>query len=132
MFTIEIGSYRREDQSSIIDARVASVEPNFKTLGDLEKKELSIYVTRPLVEWISGIYVFANDYMVAGQTSDVFVLLDHGPLDPWPEPLTEEEQAVPWVVVLLRISDPPAWMPRELARTGWNLDFSQYTPPKNS
>src|SRR5271165_2682450 len=44
--------------------------------------------------------------------------------------LTDAESAVPWVCLSLKIPNPPAWMPLGLARTGWSLEFSRYTPQK--
>lgn len=72
----------------------------------------------------------ANDYVMAGAESQMFFPLDLGPLEPWPEALTSEEQKIPWLCVMLKILEPPEWMPRELARQGWGLDFSNFTPYK--
>jgi hypothetical protein len=102
----------------------------YRTLGELDKQYLSIYITKPLFELVSSIYVIANDYILAGADSEFFVPLDMSPLVSWPESLSETEASVPWVVVMLKIPDPPPWMIPELARTGWDLDFSHYTPPK--
>jgi len=102
----------------------------YRTLGDLDGQHLSIYVTKPLLELVSGIYVVANDYVLAGADSEFFVPLDMGTLVPWPEPLTEAEASVPWVTVMLKIPNPPSWMIPELARTGWDVNFSHYTPQK--
>lgn len=102
----------------------------YRTLGDLDRQHLSIYVTKPLLEFVSSIYVVANDYVLAGADSKFFVPLDMGTLVPWPEPLTEAEASVPWVTVMRKIPNPPSWMIPELARTGWDVNFSHYTPQK--
>ncbi len=102
----------------------------YRTLGDLDGQSLSIYMTKPLLEFVLGIYVVANDYVLASADSDSCVTLDMGPLVPWPEPLSEAEASVPWVTVMLKIPNPPSWMIPELARTGWDLKFNHYTPRK--
>jgi len=102
----------------------------FKTIGDLDRKDLSIYVTKTLYDAIAGIYFIANDYVMAGAEAQMFFPLDSVPLEPWPEELTPEEQAIPWLCVMLKILEPPEWMPGELARQGWGIDFSNFTPPK--
>jgi hypothetical protein len=102
----------------------------FKTLGDLDRKDLSIYVTKPLYDAIAGIYFVANDYVMAGAEAQMFSPLDSAPLALWPEALTPEEQEIPWLCVMLKSMEPPAWLPQELARQGWGLDFSNFTPQK--
>lgn len=102
----------------------------FKTLGDLDKKKLSIYVTKPLYDVIAGIYFIANDYVIAGAEAEMFFPLDLDSLEPWPEAPTPEEQEIPWLCVMLKIPEPPEWTPPALARQGWGLDFSNFTPSK--
>lgn len=102
----------------------------YRTLKDLDGRRMSIYVTKPLFDLTAGIYFIANDYIIAGADAEYFIPLDVSPLMVWPEPLSEVEKQVPWVVVTLKIVDPPEWMNPELARTGWNLEFSTYTPQK--
>jgi len=102
----------------------------YKTLGDLDQRCMAIYVTKPLLDLTSGIYVMANDYCIAGTIAEHFVPLEIGPSATWPEPLSETETQVPWVGIALRIEHPPDWMNPELARTNWSLDFSKVTPEK--
>lgn len=104
----------------------------FRTLGDLDKKHLSIYVTKPLFDMTTAIFVTANDYIISSAGAEHFIPLDGCPLTDWLEPLSETEEQVPWVVITLKIVNPPEWMNPELARTGWGLDFSKYTPEKNT
>jgi hypothetical protein len=80
----------------------------------------------------TAIFVTANDYIIASAGAEHFVPLDGCPLTDWLEPLSEKEEQVPWVVITLKIVNPPEWMNPELARTGWGLDFSKYTPEKNA
>lgn len=102
----------------------------YRTLGDLEKRDMSVYLTKPLFDLVRGIYVTANEYIIQGASDEYFVPMDMAPLVKWPETLSDEEMGVPWVTVALKITDPPDWMPTDLARTGWSLDFSRYTPEK--
>jgi hypothetical protein len=102
----------------------------YKTLGDLDQRHMSIYVTKPLFDLTASIFVIANDYIIAGADAEYFIPLDMGPLVDWPEPLSETEVQVPWIIVMLKIVNPPEWMNPELARTGWDLAFSKYTPEK--
>jgi len=102
----------------------------YKTLGDLDQRHMSIYVTKPLFDLTAGIFVIANDYIIAGADAEYFTPLNIGPLVDWPEPLSETEAQVPWITVMLKIMNPPEWMNPELARTGWDLTFSKYTPEK--
>ena len=102
----------------------------YKTLGDLDQRHMSIYVTKPLFDLTAGIFVIANDYIIAGADAEYFIPLSMDPLADWPEPLSETEAQVPWVTVMLKIVNPPEWMNPELARTGWDLAFSEYTPEK--
>lgn len=104
----------------------------YKTLGNLDQRHMSVYLTKPLFDLTATIYVIANDYIIAGADAEYFIPLEHGPLMSWPEPLSEAEAQVPWVTVTLKIIDPPEWMNPELARTGWDLDLSRYTPMKTS
>lgn len=102
----------------------------YKTLNDLDHKNLSIYVTEPLLNLTSGIYVAVNDYWIAGAPAEHFVPLEVPPLFDLPEPLSQTEMQVPWVTITLKIQNPPAWMNPALARKGWGLDFSIFTPEK--
>jgi len=100
----------------------------FEKIGDLEDRDLAVYVTKPLYDQIAGIYVTANNLIISAAEAERFIPLNFSPLVDWPEALTKGEAAIPWVTVALKIHDPPAWMPPELARTSFKIDFSEYTP----
>jgi hypothetical protein len=102
----------------------------FGTLGDLDQKILSIFVTVNVFDKIAAVYASANEYWIAGAPASMFFKLDAQPLESWPEPLLESEAAEPWVEVMLKIEDPPDWMPIELARQGWGIDFRSDIPVK--
>ena len=104
----------------------------YRTLGDLDKRCMAIYVTKPLLDLTAAIFVMANDYFIAGAAAESFIPLNIAPLVDWPEPLSETEAQVPWLCITLKIENPPAWMIPELARTSWDLDFSKYTPQKKA
>jgi len=99
------------------------------TLGDLDQRHLFVYVTKPLLNQISGIGVQANEYLLAFAEKEHLVPIDIAPPTPWPEPLTETEGAVPWIELLLKTDGsslpPPAWPTKN-----WYLDFSASPPSK--
>lgn len=99
------------------------------TLGDLDQRHLFVYVTKPLLDRISGIGVQANEYVLVFAEKERLVPIDIAPPTPWPEPLTQMEQAVPWIELLLKADGsslpPPAWPTKN-----WYLDFSASTPSK--
>ena len=102
----------------------------FRTFGDLDRKSLSIFLTASLLEKVAGIYLTANEYWIAGAPAEIFVQLDSQPLASWPEPLLEPEAAERWICVMLKMENPPDWIPIELARQGWGIDFRETMPIK--
>jgi hypothetical protein len=102
----------------------------FRTLGDLDRKSLSIYVTSNLIDKVAAIYVSANEYWIAGAPAEMFVQLDFQPLAAWPEPLLEDESTERWVCVMLKMENPPEWIPVDAARQGWGIDFRETMPIK--
>jgi hypothetical protein len=88
----------------------------FKTLGNLDGLSLSMYMTKPLFEQMSRVALIANDYVIVNEPVDNLYIRDEPKLVPWLEELSMDQQSVPWGIVL--------------CRTGWNLNFSQYTPMK--
>ena len=102
----------------------------FRTLADLDRKSLSIYVTESLLDKIAGLYVSANEYWLAGAPAEMFVPLDAPPLAGWPEPLAASEADQQWKSILVKMENPPEWIPTELARQGWGIDFREAMPIK--
>jgi hypothetical protein len=102
----------------------------FHTLSDLDRKSLSIYITENLLDKIAAIYVSANEYWLAGVPSEMFVPLDVPPLAAWPEPLSDLEANQQWKSILVKMENPPEWIPAELAREGWGVDFRGTMPIK--
>ena len=103
----------------------------FVTLGSLDQRWLSVYVTKPMLEQIARIGLIFNDYLVAGHAVDDFVILEGGPLVQWRDALSEAENAVPWVNVMIRNPHPVVNLPGA-ERKGWSLRFDDYTPEKIS
>ena len=101
----------------------------FATLGSLDQRWLSVYVTKPMLEQIVGIGLIFNGYLVAGHAADDFVILDGGPLAEWRGSLSEAEKAVPWVTVMIKNTEPLFDLPGA-DRKGWSLKFDEYTPEK--
>jgi hypothetical protein len=101
----------------------------FATLGSLDQRWLSVYITKPMLEQIAGIGLIFNDYVVAGHSADDFVILDGGPLAEWRGPLSETEKVVPWVTVMIKNLEPLFDLPGA-DRKGWSLKFDEYTPEK--
>lgn len=99
------------------------------TLGDLDQRHLFVYVTKPLLDRISGIGVQANEYLLAFAEKEHLVPIDIAPPTPWPEPLTETERTVPWIELLLK-ADGPSLPPPAWPTKNWYLDFSVSTPSK--
>ena len=99
----------------------------FPTIGSMDSRFVSVFVTRPLYEAISGIGLHAGDYLLTASHVDNLEFAEQGPLAVWPEPLTDAERAVPWVKLRLRRdqSEPPWKWPRS-----WSLDFSNFTPQR--
>lgn len=102
----------------------------FHTLADLDRKSLSIYVTENLLDKVAAIYISANEYWLAGAPSEMFVPLDAPPLAAWPEPLSDSEVNQQWKSILVKMENPPQWIPAELAREGWGIDFRGAMPIK--
>jgi len=90
----------------------------FATLGSLDQRMLSVYVTKPMLEQIAGIGLVFNDYLIAGHSADDFVILESAPVAEWRGPLSEAEVAVPWVTVMLKNPEPLFDLPGA-DRKGW-------------
>jgi len=103
----------------------------YLNIGDFDQRIINVYITKPLVEAFDGIGLVANDYLLTYVDKPHLVIKEMDPLFEWPEELTEEEKAVPWVTLLIKGDDPslppPAWPTRS-----WELKFSEHTPQKMS
>jgi hypothetical protein len=101
----------------------------FPTLGSLDQRWLSVYITQPLLGQISGIVLIVNGYMVAGHSAQELTALEHAPLIDWPDDLSEAERLVPWATLMIKNPQPMFELPGA-DRKGWSLQFDEYTPTK--
>jgi hypothetical protein len=99
----------------------------YPTMASLEGRQVWVFVTRPLFDALNGIGLRAGDYLLTGSHIDDLEAETREPLASWPEPLTEAERAVPWV--MLRAKREPDQHPM-FCRQAWSLDFSKFTPEK--
>ena len=102
----------------------------FKTLGELDEREMKLYMTKPLFEKISNVTLIANDYVIAQATRENFVTRDIPPPFSWPDVIKEEEEKIAWTTVLLKDPKYPDIEPAWHAWLPWILKFSAYTPQK--
>lgn len=99
----------------------------YPTLAALEGRKVWVFVTRPLFDALAGIGLRAGGYLLTGSHIDDLEAEAREPLVSWPEPLTEEERAVPWVMLRGRreVDQHPMLWPQ-----AWSLDFANFTPEK--
>jgi hypothetical protein len=100
----------------------------FSTLSNLERKIVTLWVSKPLLAYVESIFLIVNGYVLAGGYKEQLRIREEGPLPQWLETLTDEEAKSPWVTVLQRMHDPET--PPGLDFSPWYLDFSQSTPLK--
>lgn len=84
----------------------------FLTIGDFDRKTVSLYVTKPLFEMIKEISFIIDDYVLLAFDLDEINPENESPLTSWPEELTVEEQKIPWISIF----------------SFGGFDFSAYTP----
>ncbi len=105
----------------------------FQTLDDLDKQEIAVFLTEPLIGKISELSVIGNGYILISKKADVFKVSDATPVGEWSQPLSEAQQAIPWRIVYIR--DPSAWRTKPFndpeAPGPWLIDFSENTPAKS-
>jgi hypothetical protein len=99
----------------------------YPTIASLEGRMMWVFVTPALFGVLAGIGLVAGDYVLTGPHVDDLEAEAFEPLVPWPEPLTEAERAVPWLMLRGKLqADQPPW----LRPKAWSLDFSKFTPHK--
>jgi hypothetical protein len=85
----------------------------FGTMGDFDRKTFSIYITESFFDKINEISLFVNDYVLFSVELNKTNPRNSAPIEAWPEPLSEEERQIPWVIL-----------------TYSSFNFSDYTPTK--
>lgn len=108
----------------------------FKTISDLDDRYVQVYVTELLLKHIAAIHFVVNNYVLFSEPSVALVRMQGSPLVRWPAPLNANEEAIPWVTLMLKGTDypryekegeSPDWFPSNLYRP-WMLSFDKYTP----
>jgi hypothetical protein len=109
--------------------------PSYKTLEDINGKELYIFVTESLANKISEVSFQVNNWELFSVKADRLVFPDDKPIAPWFLPLSKQEQAVAWKSVNVRFDEPlpPAIAARFKGQNPgwtWSLDFGLLHPKK--
>jgi hypothetical protein len=99
----------------------------YPTMGSLDSRTMWVFVTRPLFEVMAAIGLEAQGYLLSSAQADELEVEQREPLTTWPEPLSNDEMQVPWVMLRAKRNqnDPPWRWPQS-----WSLDFSKFTPEK--
>jgi len=97
----------------------------FTTLGDLDRKDIDVYVTEPLVARIAQLGLLANGYWLVLLPITAFTISERQPFVNWPDQLSPEEREIKWMRLALRNDQPGPYTERRFF-----TDFDQYTPPK--
>jgi hypothetical protein len=103
--------------------------PCCKTLEDLNRKILSVYITKNLKDKISEFSFAVNNYEFIAQKADALVFDNRKPVISWFMPLSATEKAVQWNQMFLKPT-------KELAKqfpnvvVDWTLDFEIINPKK--
>jgi len=111
-------------QTSAHELRAGGRRP-YPTLAAMDDSTMWVFVTRPLFEQIEGIGLVAQGYILTAANAEDLEAEDTNPSVTWPEPLTEHESKVPWV--LLQAKREPGSAPWTWPRS-WPLAFSKFTP----
>jgi hypothetical protein len=123
--TVEIGGWTAKQLAGWVS--LVGRGP-FSTLSNLERKIVTLWVTKPLLPCVESIFLIVNDHAIAGGSQEQLRVREEGPSPTWLETLTDEEEKIPWVTILQRMHDPGR--PPGLDFSPWYLDFSRSTPPK--
>lgn len=105
--------------------------PTLKTVEDLNRKVLHIYVTAPLIDKISEISFTVNNYQLVSGKIDSLMFTEDKPSVGWFKPLSNDERAVQWRGVFQKATGEIAKTlgVREVA-VQWSLDFGVIDPKK--
>jgi hypothetical protein len=85
-------------------------------LGDLSGAQLVFFANRKLAEFVEGIFVIANEYVVWSAERAELTFDKHDHVTNWPCKFTDKELSDPWVRIM---SGGPG-----------RVDFSRYTPQR--
>lgn len=105
--------------------------PSYKTLEDLNRKVLLIYVTAPLIDKISEISFIVNNYELISAKADSILFTTDKPSVNWFMSLSKTEKAIQWRGVFAKPTEEIAKMLGAIeVKVMWSLDFALITPKK--
>jgi hypothetical protein len=95
--------------TQLVDTLELSVDlynqiPFYKTLEDLNRKYLYIFVTAPLTDKIAEVSFVANNWELVSATPDILKFTVDRPIVPWFVPLPSVDKSIEWRGVYLRES----------------------------
>lgn len=101
--------------------------PSYKTLEDLNRKYLYVFITAPLVDKINEVSFEANNWELISAKDEILEFIADRPIAPWFLPLSAAEKEIEWRGVYLKDLGgiaktlPPDKRPTVLI---WSLDFA--------
>jgi hypothetical protein len=114
----------------------------FSTIAELDNQTVNVYVTEPLLHFLSSIEFVGDDYVLLSESADNLAQVIGSPLNDWPEALTPDEQNVKWIMLMPKGTDyerfqrekqqlghDPDWFPSNYYRP-WSMRFDDYTPTR--
>jgi hypothetical protein len=107
--------------------------PFYKTLEDLNRKNLYVFVTAPLTDKISEISFKVNNWELISAQAGILAFIEDKPIAPWIMPLSEAEKSVAWRGVYLKdLGGIAKNLPPDKRETVlvWSLDFASVHPKK--
>jgi hypothetical protein len=101
----------------------------YKTLGNLQRSIMNVWMSKPLFNLVAGVYLVANEHVLVGVDAEYLECPEMGPGLTWPVELQPSITALPWVQVVARGSSSMfgmfggVWNP-------WDLTFAHHTPER--
>ena len=124
------------DRKQSVDTLEWSVDlynqiPSYKTLEDLNRKDLYIFVTESLTEKISEVSFRVNNWELVSAKAPILTFPDDKPIAKWFMPLSNAEKSVEWRGVYLRdVLGITRTLGPEERYFVWSLDFGIIHPKK--
>ncbi|MEM8530835.1 MAG: hypothetical protein AAGF95_08330, partial [Chloroflexota bacterium] len=127
------GSFAMSQRINYIDFHLYLRQPFiFSTLGKLNHKWISIFITSPLLNQMKNFNIICNNYTVLSINAENVSSISYEEMttifdEPsWKLHITEEEKLIPWVLICpdeTTKQDKSNFIP-------WEIDFDRYTPTK--
>jgi hypothetical protein len=118
-------------QSELVSSSPMFGKEPFKKLADFDERTMMLWMTEPLLEKVQSVALVVNDYVLFACEKERLRSKPAPMGSPWqwPNPLTDEEQRVPWVSVGIETDLPVMGEPNRMqVHTMWSLAFASYTP----